>query len=231
MSQHLFDREAKNLFEQRVRLITAAGVELPAEVVKLRKQLERFRAFRRDNTVEGPSRRGDCRRRPSLPSPSFSAALACAESGPNRADVFEAVRADVNRKIVRPLRPHATATYARLAADFDTTAQQFTTAVSDYDPEFRADVAVSATDKQRDAWKNASHSASGSSQCCPHCNRRCPGRCRRSRSIGQPGRLARPRRRQPSQRQGSVFAAVRGHGRFASPPGMGGVGSHGKQRQ
>jgi hypothetical protein len=80
MSQ-LLDKKAQNLFEQRVRLVTAAGVQLPDECVALQKRLKDFQrdggtpmrdklvaALVDDDTAELP----------------LLWALALAESSPNR---------------------------------------------------------------------------------------------------------------------------------------------------
>lgn len=142
-------------FEQRLRLVTAAGVTLPDEIGVLR---ERLRAFQ-DTSGAGVRDRlaqavidGDTTDRDLM----YAAALAeIAASPPAVADLREVVRVQVNRAIRAAYAEVAVPTYRAIAAEFDKAAEKLHTAAAAVDIELDPAVVIDAPDKQRQAWRSA----------------------------------------------------------------------------
>ena len=149
-------RDPHIAFDGRIRLLTRAGIQLPDDFTVLQQQLKDFQRNAgtpiRDRIAEAIISGDNSADMDAL------WALALAESTPNKqlqAEVFEAVRRSVNRRLREIVADHATDYYQQIADLFDKAAKSFTAAAAVVDPELPSDAIVSASDKVRNARVNA----------------------------------------------------------------------------
>lgn len=136
-----------------VDLLAAAGIDPPADWAALRQRST-------DDTTETCQDRltravldGD---RTADMTALRAGALAESLATPQaRAQVNNALRAAVGRRLRDLYQPHAAANYEQLADRFDAAAAEFTTAAALIDPETDAAAIVSAAAKVRAAWTDA----------------------------------------------------------------------------
>lgn len=149
--------ERHRRFERRIRLVVAAGIELPSEFIALQTRLKSLHSTLgsspcRDRLVTAlvqDDRKADL--------PLLWAASLAEAAGDNqqRKAVDDAVRDGVNDKLRALYAAHANAFYDQLAAQFDESASAFMASVGAVDPELPADAIVAGTEEQRSAWLNA----------------------------------------------------------------------------
>lgn len=156
MTNRLPSRKAQQIFEQRVRAITAAGVEMPQECVSLQQRLDAFQRAvgtpMRDRLVRALVDNDNSADLPLL------GALAQAEASPH-SDVRDAVRGAAQWHIRQAYSDHARRIYEEVAALFDDASKTLTDAVNTYDAETPSELVVAATDQQRRAWMDAQTAA------------------------------------------------------------------------
>lgn len=150
------ENRADAVFNRRVRTLKKVAIDLPADCAAI---VDRLKAF--DTATTGTP----CRDR--LVSAIAAGetdlatltALALAEASPNRVDLFEAVRAELNAQVRAAYRPHAPGIYQQVADRFDTAAASFVKAATAFDPEASPDVAVEASTAEQKAWKASAAAA------------------------------------------------------------------------
>jgi hypothetical protein len=156
VTNRLPSRKAQQIFEQRVRAITAAGVEMPQECVSLQQRLDAFQRAvgtpMRDRLVRALVDNDNSADLPLL------GALAQAEASPH-SDVRDAVRGAAQWHIRQAYSDHARRIYEEVAALFDDASKTLTDAVNTYDAETPSELVVAATDQQRRAWMDAQTAA------------------------------------------------------------------------
>lgn len=150
-------RDPKAGFDTRLRHITTAGVDLPAEVTELRARLKDFQ--RRDGGHAMRDRFADALIGAD-PEADIDLLWACAlaevaVTPALLAELRDAVHLRMHRAIRAAYAPHAVTIYESVAAKFDAAATRLTAAVAVVDVEAPAADLIDGTDKQRKAWKDA----------------------------------------------------------------------------
>lgn len=136
-----------------VDILDAAGISPPADWLALR---ERFTAATPDTCLDRLTAailEGDR-------TADLTALHACAQAealatGPSRAQVTNALKAAVGRRLRDLYAPVAQTNYNRVADQYDAAAAEFTTAATAVNPESDAAAIVSAPTKVRSAWTDA----------------------------------------------------------------------------
>ena len=144
---------------ERVHIIRATGVDLPARWVEVEHQLAAFAELRSTaaqrfaEQVVNPSKGVDV-----LALRAAALAEATATFGA-QAEVQGAVIAEVEREMLAAWKPEATNVYRAVAKLYDDAAKEFTAGATACDPEASAERMIDAPDDQRHAWKQAEVSA------------------------------------------------------------------------
>ena len=152
---------------ERVHIIRATGVALPARWVEVEGQLGAFTELRSTaaqrfaEQIVNPQKGIDV-----LALRAAALAEATATFGA-QAEVQGAVVAEVEREMLAAWKPEAMNVYRAVAKLYDEAAQQFTTAANTCDPESSAEHMIDAPDDQRQAWKLAEVSAARLTQLLP----------------------------------------------------------------
>jgi len=151
---------------ERVHIIQATGVDLPARWVELEERLGAFAELRSTaaqrfaEQVVNPQKGVDVL---------ALRAQAIAEAGETfgaEAEVQAAVIAAVEREMLAAWQPEALTVYRAVAALYDDAAQEFTAAANTCDPEASAEYMIDNPDQQA-AWKLAEVSAARLTQLVP----------------------------------------------------------------
>lgn len=153
-------RDPQKAFENRIRLVTAAGVDLPADIVALQQRLKdcytRTGTPMRDRLTAALIADDPAADYPLL----WAAAMAeHTHTSGDRSELLGAVRATINREIRARYSVHAADHYRLIAAGFDAAAAALTEAVAAVEPELPADIVIGYPPAKQKAWRDAAAQA------------------------------------------------------------------------
>jgi len=152
---------------ERVHVIRATGVDLPARWVEVEGQLGAFAELRSTAAQRFAEQIVNPQKGVDVLALRAHAIAEASETFGAQAEVQGAVIAAVEREMLAAWKPEAMNVYRAVAKLYDEAAQQFTTAANTCDPESSAEYMIDASDDQRQAWKQAEVSAARLTQLVP----------------------------------------------------------------
>jgi len=152
---------------ERVHVIRATGVDLPARWVEVEGQLGAFAELRSTAAQRFAEQIVNPQKGVDVLALRAHAIAEASETFGAQAEVQGAVIAAVEREMLAAWKPEAMNVYRAVAKLYDKAAQQFTTAANTCDPESSAEYMIDASDDQRQAWKQAEVSAARLTQLVP----------------------------------------------------------------
>lgn len=155
-------------FETRLRVVSAAGVPLPVELIELRDRAKDFQRISAPTAMRQKLAAAivadDHTDRDLL----LAAALAESTATPRQlAELREYVRLEINREIRRIYAGVATDIYVAVAAKFNARAESLTAAAKAVDVELPADAAIGLDTKLQKLWVSAAEDATALTKLLP----------------------------------------------------------------
>lgn len=150
----LLARAEHSQFERRLRLVTAAGVQLPDDILALQKRLDGFRNAMGANPCRDRLARAIIDDDTEADMPMLWAAT-LAETTQDGQDTEAAIRAIVNAEVRGRYSAFSRDAYAQIAAAFNEQATAFTKAAQTVDVETPAELVVGEKKTIQDAWQGA----------------------------------------------------------------------------
>ena len=152
---------------ERVHMIRATGVALPARWFEVEAQLRAFSELRSTAAQRFAEQIVNPQKGVDVLALRAHAIAEASDTFGAQAEVQGAVIAAVEREMLAAWKPEAMNVYRAVAKLYDEAAQQFTTAANTCDPESSAEHMIDASDDQRQAWKLAEVSAARLTQLVP----------------------------------------------------------------
>jgi hypothetical protein len=152
---------------ERVHMIRATGVALPARWFEVEAQLRAFSELRSTAAQRFAEQIVNPQQGVDVLALRAHAIAEESQTFGGQAEVQGAVIAAVEREMLAAWKPEAMNVYRAVAKLYDEAAQQFTTAANTCDPESSAEYMIDASDDQRQAWKLAEVSAARLTQLVP----------------------------------------------------------------